>query len=152
MIAVPQPVNAGSDAGSPLETRTVALLALGFGLVGIDRFLISTLFPVIAHDLHLNYRDIGVITGALAVAWGLASLVFGTLSDHIGRRVVLTISMIVFSLLIGVSGLATGLITLVAARFMMGLADGAFTPGEHYRDAGGFGAFRGSGGTSGSSR
>ena len=128
MIAVPQPVNAGSDAGSPLETRTVALLALGFGLVGIDRFLISTLFPVIAHDLHLNYRDIGVITGALAVAWGLASLVFGTLSDHIGRRVVLAVSLIVFSLLIGVSGLATGLITLVAARFMMGLADGAFTP------------------------
>ncbi len=128
MLAVPQSAAPSPEASSPLETRTVALLAFGFGLVGIDRFLISTLFPVIAKDLHLSYSDIGIITGALAVAWGLASFVFGTLSDRIGRRVVLAVSMIVFSLLIGASGLATGLITLVVARFVMGLADGAFTP------------------------
>jgi MFS family permease len=49
------------------------MLSLGFGLVGIDRFLISTLFPVIAADLHLSYSDIGAITGALAVAWGISA-------------------------------------------------------------------------------
>ena len=113
---------------SPLEARTVTLLAFGFGLVGIDRFLISTLFPVIARDLHLGYRDIGIITGALAVAWGLSSLIFGAISDHVGRRIILTLSLIVFSVLIGASGLASGLLTLVLARFLMGLADGAFTP------------------------
>ncbi len=128
MIAVPQSATVGPADSSPRETRTVALLAFGFGLVGVDRFLISTLFPVIARDLHLSYRDIGIITGALAVAWGLASLVFGTLSDHIGRRVVLAVSLIVFSVLIGASGLATGLVSLVAARFVMGIADGGFTP------------------------
>jgi predicted MFS family arabinose efflux permease len=51
------------------EFRSVAILSLGFGLVGIDRFLISTLYPVIARDLHLNYGDIGLITGALAIAF-----------------------------------------------------------------------------------
>jgi predicted MFS family arabinose efflux permease len=111
-----------------LEVRTVAVLSLGFGLVGIDRFLISTMYPVIARDLHLSYSDIGLITGALAIAWGISALFMGNLSDRIGRRRVLTISLIVFSLLIGASGLATGLLTLIAVRVIMGFADGAYTP------------------------
>jgi len=108
--------------------RTVAVLSLGFGLVGIDRFLISTMYPVIARDLHLDYGDIGLITGALAIAWGISALFMGNLSDHIGRRRVLGASLIVFSLLIGASGLATGLISLILVRVIMGFADGAYTP------------------------
>ncbi len=111
-----------------LEFRAVVILSLGFGLVGIDRFLISTMFPVIALDLHLNYGDIGAITGALAIAWGVSALFMGNLSDHIGRRFVLTVSLIVFSLLIGASGLAVGLVSLILVRIVMGLADGAYTP------------------------
>ena len=107
---------------------TVVVLSLGFGLVGIDRFLISTMYPVIARDLHLSYGDIGTITGALAIAWGISALFMGNLSDRIGRRRVLTISLVVFSLLIGASGLATGLLSLIAVRIVMGFADGAYTP------------------------
>jgi predicted MFS family arabinose efflux permease len=110
------------------ELRIVAVMSLGFGLVGIDRFLISTLYPVIARDLHLDYGDIGLITGALAIAWGIAALVMGNLSDRIGRRRVLVLSMVLFSLLIGASGLAQGLMSLVLVRIVMGFADGAYTP------------------------
>ncbi|MBC2665696.1 MFS transporter [Novosphingobium flavum] len=110
------------------EVQVVALMALGFGLVGIDRFLISPLFPTIARELHLGYGDIGTIAGALALAWGVAALVMGNLSDRIGRRKVLTGALLMFSLLIGASGLATGLMGLVLVRIVMGMADGAFTP------------------------
>lgn len=117
-----------TNAARLQEFKAVGVLALGFGLVGIDRFLISTLYPVIARDLHLGYGDIGTITGALAIAWGVAALVMGNLSDHIGRRRVLTASLLAFSLMIGASGLATGLAGLVAVRLVMGFADGAYTP------------------------
>ena len=113
---------------SSVELRAVVILSLGFGLVGIDRFLISTMYPTIARELKLGYGDIGTITGALALAWGLAALVMGNLSDRVGQRVVLVGSLIVFSLLIGGSGLATGLGGLVLVRVVMGFADGAFTP------------------------
>lgn len=110
------------------EVKSVSILALGFGLVGIDRYLISTMYPVIARDLHLGYGDIGTITGALAIAWSIAALLMGNLSDRIGRRRVLVGALLVFGLLIGASGLATGLLSLVAVRLVMGFADGAFTP------------------------
>ena len=110
------------------EWTAVAVLALGFGLVGIDRFLISTLFPLIARDLKLGYSAIGSITGALAIAWGLSALVMGNLADRIGHRKVLVGALILFSLLIGASGLAAGLISLILVRLVMGAADGAFTP------------------------
>ncbi len=110
------------------EGKSVGILALGFGLVGIDRFLISTMYPVIAEDLGLGYGDIGTITGALALSWGIAALFMGNLSDRIGRRTVLVGSLIVFSLLIGASGLAAGLFGLILVRVFMGFADGAFTP------------------------
>ncbi len=110
------------------EFKIVMVMALGFGLVGIDRFLIATMYPVIARDLHLSYSAIGIITGALAIAWGASALFTGNASDRIGRRLVLTASMILFALLIGASGLAAGLGGLVAVRVVMGLADGAYTP------------------------
>ena len=108
--------------------KSVTVLALGFGLVGIDRYLITPLFPIIAHELHLGYGDIGTIGGALAIAWAFAALLIGNLSDRIGRRRVLVGALILFGLLIGASGLATGLMGLVAVRLVMGFADGAFTP------------------------
>lgn len=110
------------------EMRSVTILALGFGLVGIDRFLISTMFPTIARDLNLGYSDIGTIAGVLAFSWGIAALFMGNAADRIGRRKVLVGSLVIFSLLIGASGLATGLLGLVAVRVVMGFADGAFTP------------------------
>lgn len=110
------------------ELKAVVLLSLGFGLVGLDRFMISAMFPSIAKDLQLDYQDIGLITGVLAMAWGVAALFMGHLSDRIGRRTVLAGALTVFSLLIGLSGLATGLGGLLIVRALMGLADGAYTP------------------------
>lgn len=122
-------VQPGSAAGAaPTDWRAIMLLSLGFGLVGMDRFMISTLFPVIAMDLHLGYGDIGIITGALSISWGLAALVMGNKADRIGRRAVIIGALVAFSLMIGASGLATGLLGLVLVRIVMGVADGSYIP------------------------
>ena len=104
------------------------LLTLGFGLVGLDRFMILPMFPVLASSLHLDYQDIGLITGALSITWGSASIFVGNLSDRFGQRRVAVLAMLGFSLIVGVSGFATGLLSLVLLRGVVGLLDGAFTP------------------------
>jgi MFS family permease len=113
---------------SAYEWKAVALLALGFGLVGLDRFIILPLFPVMMRDLNLNYQDLGNISAVLALAWGISSMFMGRLSDRIGRRKVIIPSVIMFSLLAGLSGLATGVGALLLIRAVMGVAEGAFTP------------------------
>lgn len=110
------------------EFKAVLLLCLGFGLVGLDRFMILPMFPTLMRELGLSYQDLGYVTGVLSVAWGIAGFFMGRLSDRIGRRKVVVGAMVAFSLLIGLSGLATGLLSLLAIRALMGLADGAYTP------------------------
>lgn len=110
------------------EWKAVAMLALGFGLVGLDRFIILPLFPVMMPDLGLNYQDLGNISAVLAIAWGISSILMGRLSDRIGRRKVLIPAVLLFSLLAGVSGLAGGVGMLLLIRAVMGISEGAFTP------------------------
>jgi MFS family permease len=119
---------AHTDVDTRYEAKAVSLLAAGFGLVGLDRFIINPLFPVMQKDLGLNYQDLGLISAVLALGWGIASVLCGRLSDRVGRKRVLVPAIVAFSLLVGSSGLATGLISLLLIRGLMGLAEGAFVP------------------------
>ena len=110
------------------EFKVVALMTIGFGLVGLDRFIINPLFPVIQKELNLNYQDLGLISGILALAWGLASDMSGPLSDRYGRKRVLVPAVLIFSLLVASTGLATGLFSMLLVRGLMGLAEGAYVP------------------------
>lgn len=110
------------------EWKAVALLSLGFGLVGLDRFMILPMFPSIMQELDLGYGDLGLITGVLSIAWGVSALFMGRVADRVGPRAVIIAAMLAFSVLVGASGLATGLVSLLILRTMMGLADGAYTP------------------------
>jgi predicted MFS family arabinose efflux permease len=110
------------------EWKAVTLLTLGFGLVGLDRWIIAPLFPSMMKDLQLNYQDLGNIVGALGLAWGIFAVVAGGLSDRVGRRRVLIPALVGFSLLSGFSGLTSGLASLIVIRALMGMTEGSFCP------------------------
>ena len=110
------------------EWRAVLLLFVAFGLVGLDRFAINSLFPAMKRDLHLTYQDLGDVTGVLAISWGVAATAMGPVSDRFGRRIVLIPSVLAFSALAGLSGLTTGIGSLLVVRTLMGVAEGAFLP------------------------
>ena len=110
------------------EWKAILLLALAFGFVGVDRFMIMPIFPLMAKELNLDYSAIGIIGGALSLAWGISSFFMGGLSDKFGRKKVIVPSIIIFSLLAGVSGVATGMMGLVAIRALIGISEGAFSP------------------------
>jgi predicted MFS family arabinose efflux permease len=110
------------------EWKAVTLLTIGFGLVGLDRWIIGPLLPSISPDLHLNYQDAGSVIGALGLAWGVAALFLGGLSDRIGRKKVLVPAIVLFSLLSGFTGMAGSLTGLLLIRAIMGVTEGAFCP------------------------
>ena len=110
------------------EWKAVTLLGLGFGLVGLDRWIIAPLFPFMMKDLHLSYQDLGNLVGILGICWGIFAAVMGRVSDKIGRRNVLIPAILLFSVLSGLSGLATGFLSLVIIRATMGVMEGSYCP------------------------
>src|SRR3569623_1097005 len=112
----------GWDTG--YEWKIILVLSLTFGLVGLDRFILPTLFPAFMGELGLTYQDLGNLVGILAVFWGISAFAMGFLSDRVGRRKVLIPAVLVFSLMSALSGFAGGLVGLLVIRAVMGLAEG----------------------------
>ena len=110
------------------EWKAVALLGIGFGLVGLDRWIIAPLFPFIMEDLGLAEGDILRLAGILGITWGVFAIFSGRLSDKIGHRKVLIPAIILFSLLSGLSGVVQTLVMLTVIRALMGAMEGSYCP------------------------
>lgn len=123
-MATPSQATGTAHWDTSYEWKIIAILSLAFGLVGLDRFVLPVLAPAMMRDLGLTNADVGNLVGILAVAWGIAAFVMGYMSDRVGRRKVLIPSVIVFSVMSALSGIAAGLGTLLLIRALMGIAEG----------------------------
>lgn len=126
------PAQGSSGAGTPAqwdtayEFKATLLLFLGFGLVGLDRWILPPLFAAqMGQDLHLTPADLGNLVGALGIAWGISAFVLGNVSDRLGRRKVLAPAVVFFSIMSIFTGLVTTLLALISIRVLMGVAEGA---------------------------
>lgn len=108
------------------EWKAVLLLFLGFGLVGLDRWIIGPLFPSMMKDLGFSYQDLGNAVGSLALSWGVFSMLMGNLSDRFGRRKILIPALLLFSAMSGVTGVIMTIPALLVIRGVMGATEGAF--------------------------
>jgi predicted MFS family arabinose efflux permease len=110
------------------EWKATTLLAFGFGLVGLDRWIIAPLLPSMSQDLGLSVQQAGNLIGALGLVWGVFAIISGRLSDSIGHRKILIPSILLFSLMSGFSGMAAGFTSLLLIRGAMGLMEGSYCP------------------------
>ena len=118
----------GSTWDTAYEWRAVALLGAGFGLVGLDRWIIAPLFPFIAADLGLTEGDAGRLAGILGILWGVFAIFSGRLSERVGHRKILIPAILLFSMLSGLSGVVSGLTALILIRALMGAMEGTYCP------------------------
>ena len=111
------------------ENGIVALSALVMGCLFFDRLSLTFLMPFVAKDLHLNDTQIGLLAGALSLAWAFSSYFSTAWAEANNRKkVVFVLAVFVFSLCSVGSGLAVSFGTLLLARFVMGFSEGAVIP------------------------
>ena len=110
------------------EWKAVTLLGIGFGLVGLDRWIIAPLLPSISMDLGLSVEQQLNLVGTLGLVWGVFALFSGMLSDKIGHRKILIPALFMFSLMSGFSGMAAGYMSLLVIRGLMGMMEGSYCP------------------------
>ena len=126
MIERAQP---GAVTTSRYQALLVGLLGVNVGIVFLDRTAFGLLAPMIQPEFHLTNTDIGLVNGVLAVTWSLASFWLPRAADLTGgSKLLLVAATVIFSVASISSGLAVGLLTLLAARALMGLAEGGLPP------------------------
>jgi len=106
------------------EFGLVVLFFFTWGAVFLDRMSVLYLAPLIAPELHLTHAQVGLLASSLAVAWAVSSLIFGAISDRIGRRPVLVPAVFSFSILSWLTGIARSFSQMFAVRTLMGVAEG----------------------------
>ena len=111
------------------QAMLVGLLGVNMGFVFLDRNAFGLLAPMIQPEFGLSNTQIGMITGILAVTWSLSSFGLNRAADITGRsKLLLIVATVIFSIASISSGLAVGLLSLMAARALMGLAEGGLPP------------------------
>jgi AAHS family 3-hydroxyphenylpropionic acid transporter len=108
--------------------RVLILCALVILLEGFDLQAAGVSAPRLAPYFHLLPGQLGLFLGASAVGVFLAAALGGIIADRFGRKPVLVTGVALFGLASLATMFATGLGTLMAARFMTGLGLGAAMP------------------------
>lgn len=105
--------------------RVVIFLLFAITVVNyIDRAAISYAIPAMEQQLGLSKAAAGTILGAFGLGYAVTTLIGGFAVDRYGARIVLAVAAVLWSLSIGLTGLASGFLTLYLARTLLGMAEG----------------------------
>lgn len=94
-----------------------------FGPFAIDMYLPA--FPEIARDIDTTIGTVQITLAIFLLGLAAGQILWGTLSDHVGRRTPLLSGCVLFSCMAIVCATTHSIHTLIAARFFMGLGGSA---------------------------
>ncbi len=90
--------------------------------------MLTPLMPYIRDEFTLDYTQVGVLTAAYNLAYGLSQLPAGWLADRLGPRIVLTIGVAGVALAGLLVGVSPNYILLAVFLVLMGIAGGGYHP------------------------
>src|SRR5882762_7675125 len=109
-------------------TTVLALLCLMYGITYIDRVNVSTAASAFQRDLHLNNTQVGLVFSAFAYPYLVFQIVGGWVSDRFGARRTLIVCGLIWAAATVLTGMAGGLASMLVARVLLGLGEGATFP------------------------
>ena len=125
---------------APAENRTLPagifsasnivlfMVCLMYALTYIDRINVNTASIAFQKDFNLNPKQVGWVFSAFGWAYLALQVHGGWLSDRFGARRTLTICGVIWAGATIMMGLAGGLTTMIIARVVLGLGEGATFP------------------------
>jgi MFS family permease len=104
------------------------LLYLAFCISYIDRAAISIALAQIGKDFNLQASDLGIIISAFFLGYAIMQVPGGWLADRIGSKIVIITTIALWSVFTVMTSVAWSLLSLIAIRFIFGIAEGGFPP------------------------
>ena len=106
------------------QRRTLLAAGLGWMLDAFDVMLYSIVLATLMREFGMTEAIAGLLNTLTLVASAIGSLIFGLLADGLGRRRMLSWSILLYSLFTFACGLSTSITMLAVCRFLLGLGMG----------------------------
>jgi MFS family permease len=106
------------------QRRTLIAAALGWMLDAFDVMLYSIVLATLMREFGMDKATAGLLNSLTLIASAIGSFICGLLADRAGRRRMLTISILMYSIFTFACGLSTSIFMLAIFRFLLGLGMG----------------------------
>jgi MFS transporter, putative metabolite:H+ symporter len=108
--------------------RLVVSSGLGWAFDAMDVGLLSFAIVAIGREWGLTANERGLVAAIGFAGMFIGALLSGIFADRFGRKPIFQLTLLVYSLATGLSGLAWGLASLLVFRFLVGLGVGGELP------------------------
>ena len=108
--------------------KLLAVTGLGWLFDAMDTGLISFVLPILAKEWGLAPEQMGWIGSVGFIGMALGAVISGTIADRIGRKLVFSLTVILYSLATGACALSWNYESLMIFRFLVGFGLGGELP------------------------
>ncbi|HEY3937819.1 MAG TPA: MFS transporter [Bryobacteraceae bacterium] len=106
------------------QRRTLIAAGLGWMLDAFDVMLYSIVLATLMHEFGMTKATAGLLNTLTLIASALGGLLFGLLADRVGRRKMLSLSILTYSVFTFACGFSSSITMLAVLRFLLGLGMG----------------------------
>ncbi|MBJ8104236.1 MULTISPECIES: MFS transporter [Bacillus cereus group] len=110
------------------KRKLLGIAGLGWLFDAMDVGMLSFVIVALQKDWGLSTQEMGWIGSINSIGMAVGALVFGVLSDKIGRKSVFIITLLLFSIGSGLTALTTTLTMFLMLRFLIGMGLGGELP------------------------
>jgi predicted MFS family arabinose efflux permease len=123
-----QSLSSVSQSVSRQHEKILQILSAGTFLIFFQAYTIAPLIPFLTEALSASEQIVGLAVPAYLIPYGIASLIYGVLSDYIGRRQIMITSLIAFAVLTMMTASIQSSFQLLLLRSLTGLGASGFIP------------------------
>ena len=108
--------------------KLLAITGLGWLFDAMDTGLISFVLPILSKEWGLHPEQMGWIGSVGFIGMALGAVISGTIADRVGRKLVFSLTVILYSLATGACALSWNYESLMLFRFLVGFGLGGELP------------------------
>jgi EmrB/QacA subfamily drug resistance transporter len=115
-------------APPPRQWLSLLVLGLGLAIVIIDGTIVNVILPAISREFGATLRDLQWVNAIYSLVYAALIVTFGRIGDQLGRKLLFVAGVFTFVAGSALSGAASSIGMLVAARAVQGLGAAMTSP------------------------